>query len=146
MVRLTDEELEAEYSRAAAVVGIHGPHSYAKHVIITHRFLTTPHYDKEPVMTSHEAPEATVAAYEESIQAIPAVRIPFRVHGFKAGWLSAMNYAVNKPAGEENVHFDGVAREYDGSLRLDGIAVARRRSSYNGFKDGWEAALKEAKK
>lgn len=139
MARLTDGELQAEYSRAAAVVGIHGPHSLAKHVIITHRFLTTPHYDeKEPVMTKipAEAPAGTVLAYAKDIDTIPPVRISFRLDGFQAGWAA---YAAG------GKKFEAAAEDYDRASRVDGIPVARRRTAYNGFKDGWNAA-KEAKK
>lgn len=139
----SDEELGAEWSRAAYVIAVHGgPFTWARHIDTIHRFLTTPHYDKEPEMTtSVEAPETTVAAYEASLSPIPAVRIPFRVNGFRRGWHDAKVYAEHLAPADREERFQSMAREYDGSMYLDGIAVARRRTSHNGYQDGWNAAL-----
>lgn len=41
--RLSDEELQAEWCRAAAVVGIHGPYSWGAQVETLHNFLRRPH-------------------------------------------------------------------------------------------------------
>lgn len=135
MTRLTDSELEAEWVRAAAVVGIHGPYSFARHAAIAHRFLTTPHYDQEPEMKiPAEAPAANILQYSNDIANIPTVRIPFRLEGYQAGWAAYV----------KGGKFETAAEAYDRDSREDGIPVARRRSAYNGFKDGWNAA-KEAK-
>lgn len=133
--RFTDAELEAEWARAAAVVGIHGPHRFAKEVSTAHRFLTTPHHDQEPEMKiPAEAPSINLLQYANEISIIPAVRVPFRLDGYQAGWAA---YA-------KGGKFEKAAEQFDRDSREDGIPVARRRSAYNGFKDGWNAA-KEAK-
>lgn len=81
-----------------------------------------------------EVPSVQLLAYAGEIQSIPAVRIPFRLDGYQAGWAA---YAAGKK-------FEKAAEDYDRQSRVDGIAVARRRTAYNGFKDGFNAA-KEAK-
>lgn len=39
----TDEELHAEWVRAAYVVGVFGPHIWGRYTATVHRFLLTPH-------------------------------------------------------------------------------------------------------
>lgn len=41
--RLSYAELHAEWTRAAFVTGVHGPHAEGSRVATLHRFLTTPH-------------------------------------------------------------------------------------------------------
>lgn len=43
--RLTDAELGAEWSRAAFVVGVYGPHIWGRYTATLHRFLNTPHWE-----------------------------------------------------------------------------------------------------
>lgn len=93
-------------------------------------------------MSTHEAPEAVVAEYREAVSCIPPVRVPFRVDGFQAGYRAAREHGIHITDLEaRDDKFAELADDYDRSSRVDGVAVARRRSAHNGFKDGWKAGL-----